>query len=339
MKQKTITFTSVGKAELLESELTSVPDHQVLVENEVSGISAGTERACLLDMPNLADEPAGSFPKRLGYSGVGRVVEVGAHVHQVKVGDRVLSYKGSTHANYNYLDGNEVLKLEDDSLPSEHAVFGVIGSFSLNGLRKTRLEIGESAVVVGLGILGLLAVSLCRIAGASPVIATDLSPKRRKTALAMEAHQAFDPTASDYIEQVKAATGGGAQAVIEVTGQSIALKQALSFVEPLGRIALLGCTRVSDTAIDFYQQVHRPGVEIIGAHGRARPQLESRPHAWTWQDDIRALWRLMADGRLDMDKVLTEVYSPDEAPAVYKQLAEQPQDFPVGAVFDWRRLK
>ncbi|QYY35017.1 zinc-binding alcohol dehydrogenase [Ruficoccus sp. ZRK36] len=339
MKQKTITFTSVGKAELIESDLKPLSTDQVLVENEVSGISAGTERACLMDMPNLGDEPAGSFPKKLGYSGVGRVVEVGASVYQVKVGDRVLSYKGSTHSNYNILKGDEVLKLEDDSLPSEHAVFAVIGSFSLNGLRKARLEIGESAVVVGLGILGLLAVSLSRIAGASPVIATDLSAARRKTALEMGAHQAFDPSAGDYIEQVKAASGGGAQVVVEVTGQSIALKQAFSFVKPFGRISLLGCTRVSDAAIDFYQQVHRPGVEIVGAHGRARPQMESRPHAWTWQDDILALWRFMADGRLDMGQILTEVYSPEEAPVVYKNLAEAPQDFPVGAVFDWRRLK
>jgi len=338
MKRKTITFTSSGRAELLESDLRALADQEVLVANEVSAISAGTERACLLDLPNLGDVPPGSFPKTLGYSGVGRVAEVGAAVESVKPGDRVLTYKGSEHSNFNILNGDEVLKVEDDALASEHAVFGVIAGFSLNGLRRARLEIGESAVVIGLGILGLFSVALCRIAGGSPVVATDLNPARRETALALGAHHAFDPAAEEYIEQVRVSTHGGANVAIEVSGQSIALTQALGFAARFGRISLLGCTRVSDTAIDYYQQVHRPGVELIGAHARARPLLESRPHAWTWQDDVRAVWRFMADGRLDMNRMLSTVYAPGEAPEVYRRLAERPREFPVGAVFDWRRL-
>ena len=338
MKRQSIIFTSVGKAELRESDLCPPGDCEILVANEFSAISAGTERACLLDLPNLADEPPGQFPKTLGYSGVGRVVDVGKHVKSVRPGDRVLTYFGSTHSNYNCIHEKDALKVEDEALPSEHAVFAIIASFSLNGLRKTRLEIGESVAVVGLGILGVFAVALCRIAGGSPVIASDLSPARRKTALEMGAHLAFDPAADDYIEQVKNAARGGVHAVIEVTGQSVALRQALHVVARSGRISLLGCTRKSDTAIDYYQQVHRPGVEIIGAHAQARPWLESRPHSWIWKDDVSALWRFMADGRLDMGKVLSAVYAPQDAPAVYRNLAEHHHEFPVGAVFDWTSL-
>ncbi len=338
MKRKTITFTAAGKAELLESELRPLSGDRVLVENEFSAVSAGTERACLLDLPNLTDNPPGSFPKTLGYSGVGCVVEVGSNVRSVQNGDRVLTHWGSQHSNYNNITESNLLKIEDDSLPSEHAVFAIIAGFSLNGLRKTRLEVGESAAVVGLGILGIFSVALCRIAGGSPVIASDLSAIRRKTALSLGAHHAFDPATDDYIEQVKSATRGGVNATIEVTGQSIALQQVLGFAAPFGRVALLGCTRVSDTAIDYYQQVHRPGVEIIGAHTNARPKLESRPHSWTWKDDARALLRFMADGRLDMSKILTAVYAPQDGPGVYQNLAGNHHDFPVGAVFDWKQL-
>ena len=338
MKRKTITFTAARKVELLESDVRSLAENEVLVANEISAISAGTERACLLDLPNLADEPPGSFPKTLGYSGVGRVAEVGKAVRGVQAGDRVLTHWGSTHASYNVISEANLLKIEDDSLLSEHAVFAVIAGFSLNGLRKTRLEIGESAAVVGLGILGLFSVALCRIAGGSPVIALDLSAQRRETALSIGAQYAFDPAADNYIKQIKLASRGGVNATIEVSGQSLALRQALSFVAPFGRISLLGCTRVSDTAIDFYQQVHRPGVEIIGAHTDARPKLESRPHSWTWKDDARALLRFMADGRLDMGKILSAVYAPQEASAVYHNLAEHHHNFPVGAVFDWKQL-
>ncbi|MDD5705526.1 MAG: zinc-binding alcohol dehydrogenase [Kiritimatiellae bacterium] len=338
MRRKCIVFIAAGQVELQESDLRPLGDNEVLVANEFSAISAGTERACLLDLPNLADEPPGKFPKILGYSGVGRVVEVGKDVKSVHSGDRVLTYWGSNHSNYNYVREENVLVVKDDTLLSEHAVFAIIASFSLNGLRKTRLEIGESGAVVGLGILGLFAVALCRIAGGSPVIASDLSPVRRKKALELGANLAFDPAADDHIGQVKNAAGGGVDAVIEVTGQSVALQQALGFVARFGRISLLGCTRVSNTMIDYYQQVHRPGVEIVGAHAMVRPMVESHPHSWTWQDDVRALWRFMTDGRLDMSKVLSAVYAPQDAPAVYRNLAEHHHDFPVGAVFDWKQL-
>lgn len=340
MNRKIIQFVSVGKAELTDEPLHRPSANEALVENEISAISAGTELANLMDLPNLggASQGPGQFPRRLGYSGVGRVVEVGENVFSVKAGDRVLTHWGSCHSNYNYLTENSLMKIGDDALPSEHAVFGVIAGFSLGGLRKTRLEIGESAAVVGLGILGVFALALCRIAGAAPCIAADLSETRRKLALSLGAHHVLNPADNDYSEKVREASRGGVNAVIEVTGQSIALKQALGFTARFGRVALLGCTRISDAAIDFYQQVHRPGVEIIGAHTEARPKHESRPHAWTWQDDARAVFDFMADGRIDMSKILSAVYSPADAPAVYSSLAQAPQDFPVGVVFDWRKL-
>ncbi|WP_269523597.1 zinc-dependent alcohol dehydrogenase [Coraliomargarita parva] len=338
MTRKTITFTAERQVELLESQLRPLHEDEVLVSNEVSAISAGTERACLLDLPNLGDSPPCDFPKVTGYSGVGRVVDTGKQINSVQPGDRVLTHWGSGHSNYNYITEANLLKIEDDSLPSKHAVFAVIAGFSLNGLRKTRLEIGESAAVIGLGILGLFSVALCRIAGATPVIASDLSHARRETALALGADHALDPTARDYIDRVKSISRGGVNATIEVSGQSIALQQALNFAALFGRISLLGCTRVSDSSIDYYQQVHRPGIEIIGAHTNARPKKESRPHSWTWKDDAAALLRFMSDGRLDMTKIFTTAYSPEAAVSIYQKLADAPNDFPVGAVFDWKQI-
>ena len=87
-----IAFTSVGQAGMLYADTPELNDDAVLVENEVSPISAGTERACLLDLPNLADSKSGEFPKYLGYSGVGRIVEIGKNIHGVEVGDRVLTH-------------------------------------------------------------------------------------------------------------------------------------------------------------------------------------------------------------------------------------------------------
>ncbi|MDF3130128.1 zinc-binding alcohol dehydrogenase [Kiritimatiellaeota bacterium B1221] len=335
MQRKMISFTGVRQVELTESSLGKVGDDEALIANEISAISSGTERACLLDLPNLADSPTGQFPKSLGYSGVGRVLEAGQNIRSVQVGDRVLTHWGSFHSDYNLIKEEHLMKIENSALASEHAVFAVIAGFSMNGLRKTRLEIGESASVIGMGILGVFALALCRIAGASPVIAADLNAERRRLAIDLGAHHAFDPLEADYVEKVKAVSRGGVNAVVEVTGQSVALKQALAFMAPAGRISLLGCTRVSDTVIDYYQEVHRPGIEIIGAHTNARPKWESRAHSWTWKDDARALMDFMADGRLDMTRILSAAYKPEDAPTVYQALADDPH-FPVGAVFDWR---
>lgn len=342
IQRTSIAFTAVGTARLTEADKIPLPvsDDMVLVKNEVSAISAGTERAILMDMPNLTDRrtPDGKFPRYPGYSGVGVVEKVGPCVTSVRPGDRVLTHWGSRHSSHNHVREINLLKIEHASLASEHAVFAIIAGFSLNGLRKTRLELGESAAVVGVGILGAFAVALCRIAGASPVIAADFDERRRRLARSLGAHHVFDPAETDYIPKVRAASRGGVNVVIEVTGQSAALKQALGFTARFGRVALLGCTRVADNDIDFYQDVHRPGIELIGAHTHARATVESRPHAWTWRDDARALMDFMADGRLDMTKILSAVHAPHEASAVYDLLARSPGQFPVGAVFDWRKL-
>lgn len=335
MKRRMIAFTGVRQVAIHHEELRAPGEREVLVRNEVSAISAGTERACLLDLPNLADAKPGQFPKYLGYSGVGVVIGRGGGVRSVAVGDRVLTHWGSIHSDHNYVDEEQAVRIDHPGLRSEHAVFAVIAGFSLNAVRKTRFELGESAVVVGMGILGACALALLRSAGAVPLVATDLSASRRGLALALGAHHAFDPAESGYAERVRSATGGGARVVIEVTGQAAALAQSLDVTARFGRVALLGCTRVSDAAIDFYQQVHRPGIEILGAHTDARAHRESRPHAWTWQDDARAILALMADGRMPIGRIATASFPPQDAAAVYARLLDD-SAFPVGAVFDWR---
>lgn len=340
MKTKKIVFTGVGKAELLDLDVPEPQAGEVLVRTAYSAVSAGTERANLMRMPNTAaaTATADSYPDwGGGYSSTGIVNQIGRGVQGIAVGDRVLTIWGR-NSGYNLAPEKNVIKIEDDTLSLLYASFTFIASFPAAGIRKTRLEFGESAMVFGIGILGAFAVQLCRLAGAFPVIAADLDENRRKLALGLGADYAFDPKTPGFEQSVKDVTRGkGVNAVIEVTGQSVALKQALSCTAPLGRISLLGCTRVSDASIDYYQQVHRPGITIVGAHTNARPKVESYPHYWTERDDCLALLNFMAHKRLDMSRIVTEVHSPEDAPAVYGRLAAG-KDFPVGVAFDWSKL-
>jgi threonine dehydrogenase-like Zn-dependent dehydrogenase len=119
---------------------------------------------------------------------------------------------------------------------------------------------------------------------------------------------------------------------------AVALQQALEYVAYMGRISLLGCTRVSDAAIDFYKFVHCRGVKLIGCHTNTRPKTESRPGEWTEFDDYAAILKLIAAGKLQTRPLISEIVSPENAHAVYARLVEC-KNPPLGIVFDWRKIR
>lgn len=207
---------------------------------------------------------------------------------------------------------------------------------ALGGVRKLDAEIGESAMVMGQGLLGLFATQFLRLSGANPVVAADLGEHRRALALQLGADYAFDPSEEDFVSRVKQVThGNGINACVEVTGYANALVQALSCAAWQGRISLLGCTRVSNCDIDYYNLVHRPGIKLIGAHNFVRPKVESYPHHWTHHDDCRAILDLIAAHRIKVAPLVSRVVSPARATEIYNQLCDD-ADFQPGTVFDWR---
>lgn len=332
MTRRSIVFTEPKTAECLTEEIPDVADGKVLVRMEYTVVSGGTERACLMGMPNAG---GANFPKRLGYCGVGHVERTGEAATAFAVGDRVLVYHGM-HSDYNLVDASKLTKVEDDAIDSLDAAFVIIASMGLGGVRKLEIELGESAMVMGLGLLGMFAVQFLALSGANPVIAADLNPARRKLALELGADCALDPAEDGFADKIRAFTKGrGVNGCVEVTGVSKAMSQALDCASWMGRIALLGCTRVSDCAVDYYLKVHRPGVKLIGAHNFVRPKFESYPHHWTHQDDCRAILDLISAKKLRVRPIVSRVALPDEAPEIYRQLCDDPT-FPIGTVFDWR---
>lgn len=331
MTTKAISFTKPCTAELVEKELIPMEGDKVTVKMAYTVVSGGTERACIMGMNNTAQQ----FPMYLGYCGVGYVTETGDDVKKVKVGDRVLVYHG-IHARYNVVPEEKLTKVEDETIDSLDAAFVIIASMGLGGVRKLEVELGESAMVMGLGLLGMFAVQFLRLSGANPIIAVDLSKERRNLALKLGADYVLDPSDADFNRKVIEITKGkGVNACVEVTGVSAAMKQALECASRLGRISLLGCTRVSDCAVDYYTQVHKPGVKLIGAHNFVRPKVESYPHHWTHHDDCRAILDMISTKRVNVSSIVSRVVKPENAPEIYTELCNN-KDFPMGTVFDWR---
>ncbi len=332
MKARKIVFTKPMTAELLQVETKRLEENDVMVKMQYTVVSGGTERANIMGMPNAGGD---HFPKTLGYCGVGQVTEIGEGVQNTKVGDRVLVYHGK-HTDTNVVPESDVTLVENDAIDSLDASFVIIASMGLGGVRKLEIELGESAMVMGLGLLGMFAVQFCRLSGANPVIAVDLNEERRNLALKLGADYALDPSDKNFTEKVKQITKGkGVNACVEVTGVSAAMKQALECAAWMGRISLLGCTRISDCAVDYYTQVHRPGIKLIGAHNFVRPKVESYPHHWTHHDDCRAILGMIETGRIDVKSMVARVVKPEAAPEIYTELCNDPH-FPMGTVFDWR---
>lgn len=340
MKNRHILFTAPYTVSVTEEEFSPVlTGDQVLVRTEYTAISAGTERDNLKNEPNLysltleADPP---YPRHYGYSGSATVLKTGPDCKRVKPGDRVVVHFG-THSKYAVWPESKLFPILYDDLPMDEAALLVIASFPAEGVRKTRLEFGESAMVMGLGILGLMAVQMCRAAGAVPVIAVDPNPERRALSLSIGADYALDPTTEDFFAKVDSLTRGqGVQVCVDAAGNATATTQALHCLGRFGRITLLGCTR-HHGEYDLYHLVHGKGVQILGANTWARPEFESRPGCWTAEDDVIALQKLMHGDRFNLRPLISEIHSPLDAIPVYDRLVKG--DFPVGVLFDWNAVE
>ncbi len=338
MLRHRIIFPEADRAALVEETIDeTLAQDRVLIHTAYTTISPGTERANISGDPNVygASAPAVRFPRSCGYSSSGIVEKVGSAVTRVKPGDRVIAY-WSTHSDYNLLPEKQVVRIADEGIGLREAAALFIGTFPLAAIRKTRLEIGEACLVMGLGLLGQFAVRLARIAGAAPVIAADPLKSRRQNALSGGADYALDPFEKGFAQRVRELAGGGVNAAIEVTGQGAGLDETLDCMARFGRVALLGCTRSKEFTIDYYRKVHCPGITLIGAHTDARPERESHPGWFTHDDDLKTMMRLCAGGRLNVTAMLSELHAPTECEAVYERLIND-KDFPMIVQFDWRK--
>ena len=233
MERKKIVFTAPLKAELQTEQIGELQAGMVLVKTLYSTVSSGTERANLIGKetvsPNRHEDGIATYPRCLGYSTAGIVEAVGEGVTRVKVGDRVASI-WTIHTNYNIVPEKN-LTVIDESISLSEAAIWPIASFPLAAIRKTRLEMGETALVMGLGVLGLTAIQLLRAAGASVIVAVDPIPEKRELALKIGADYAFDPFAEDFEANVRRASYGGINVAIEVTGNCRALDMVLDCMQ------------------------------------------------------------------------------------------------------------
>lgn len=325
---KRIVFKEAGRVTVEKFTLSKPKPGEVTVETACTLISPGTETAFLLALPNTSKR----FPKYPGYSNTGVVAFTGSESSTVMVGDRVVSRK--SHASHVTVDETNLLKIPED-LSFEEASFFALGSISLQAVRKVHIEIGESVVVLGQGLVGNLALQLARLSGGMPLIGVDMFDYRLKISKTCGADYALNPNRTDLVEEIMDATDGkGADVVIEATGNPKAILTALKLAGRYGRVVLLGSTR-GTSEVNFYSEVHKKGVVIIGAHESIRPRYESSHGWWTQMDDSLLVLKLLSKGLLKVKELITAKMSYEEAAKAYDRLINSKEDT-LGIILQWR---
>ena len=332
MKTQRVVWPSRAKVDIETFALPPLGDDEVLVETECTLISPGTERAFLLGLPNAQ----GRYPSRPGYSNIGTVVEVGKAVTDSKVGERVASTQG--HTSHFMASPNRILKVASTDVPAEEAVFFNLGAIALQGVRKARIELGEATLVLGQGLIGLLAMQLSKLSGAIPLIAADLTDSRLEISKRIGADYTLNPEDVDFSEQLSDATrGDGPSVVIEATGHPDAVSTALDVAGWCARVVLLASTRGETPNVNFYRDVHKKGLILYGAHNAIRPRQESSPNFWTLEDDSLLLLSLIAQKRFNVLPLISHRVRGEDAPKAYQLLMEWNPGL-LGVVLQWNNV-
>ncbi len=329
MRSLRLVNTDFRKMILEEYELPSVPDDGVLVQNEYTAVSVGTEVYNYIH----GCEPGGEarFPSNTGYCNVGVVLKVGRDVQDIVPGDRVAGQ--GNHTSHSIMSG--LISKVPANVSSRAAAFMVMCATSLHGHRVARPELGEAVVVTGMGIVGQLAASFARLSGAVPVIAMDLDEFRLQKARERGVDVCINPEKeTDVAEAVRRyCVADGADLVIEATGVPSVYPMALTLPRLGGRLLALGSPRGS-VEVSFFAEVHLREVTILGAHQPKTPDEADLYYPWSKRRDRELVLRLMGEGKLPIEDLITHEANPADCQSVYDMLADRPRDV-LGVVFRW----
>lgn len=309
-----------------------IPDDGILVRNDFTAVSVGTEIWNWLHGAEPGREP--SFPRTTGYCNCGTVLAVGSSVSDVQPGERVAGQ--GNHASHSIL--RKPYNRVPDAVPSQQAALLTMAAIALHGIRVAQVQLGEGVAVLGLGLVGQFAISLAKLAGAMLLIAIDLDDFRLGKAVERGADVAVNltrGTGEDVVGQVRSlCAGDGADVVLECTGKPGVYPMAVRLARTAGRLVAVGSPRGSVT-FDFMRDVHLREVSILGAFHPATPQQPHIYYPWSKERNRDLLLQLMAAARLPAADLITHIVQLEECQAVYAMLADNPQNV-LGVLFDWR---
>ncbi len=261
-------------------------------------------------------------PLPLGYCNVGKVIAVGEGVTDFKIGDRVAS--NGPHAEFVCVPVN-LAALVPEGVSDEEASFTIIASIGLQGIRLLQPTFGETIVVTGLGLIGLIAAELLRANGCR-VIGIEIDAQKRTLAVA-KGIEVIDPLKDDVVKTVLSLTQGiGADGVLLTASakNNDIIAQAAQMSRKKGRIVLTGVVGLDIRRADFYEKELSFQVSCSYGPGRYDDDYEYKGRdypishvRWTEKRNFEAVLFAIASGKLDVKSLITEVIPLHEYQKIY----------------------
>lgn len=269
-------------------------------------------------------------PLPLGYCNCGTVLEVGEEVEGFKPGDRVAN--NGPHAEIVCVPKNLCAKVPDN-VNDEQAVFTVLASIGLQGIRLITPTFGETIVVFGLGLIGLVCVQLLRNCGCK-VIGIDLDKNKLELAHKFGAEIVNVAGGADPVGAAMAysnSTGVDGVLITASAKEDSIVHQAAQMCRKRGRIVLVGVVDLSLDRADFYEKELTFQVSCSYGPGRYDSNYEDKgkdyPYGfvrWTEQRNFEAILDSFSAGRLDVSDLISERIPQAEADKAYKMLIDDP---------------
>lgn len=370
MKQL-IQYFRTGETELIESPVPTIDSTSLVIETNRSLISVGTEKMLLNFGKASMIQKAKQQPDRvkqvltkiktegllstieavwnklndpipLGYSNVGKILEVGKHVTKFNVGDRVVS--NGPHADFVKVPWTLAASIPEN-ISDDEASFTVLGSIAMQGWRLLNATIGETIVVVGLGLLGQLTLQIAKANGCKAVgIDIDGTKINLAKKLGLEAIQS--KSLSENVQSILESTNTiGADGVI-ITASSTSedvLSQSAMMCRQRGRIVLVGVIPITVPRALFYEKELTFQVSSSYGPGRYDPTYEFKgvdyplPFVrWTAKRNMESFLYLMEQEKINVSDLITHRYKFENIKDAYQSLDKE---MPLGVIIEYSENK
>lgn len=326
-----IVFPEIRKAVVEEFTVEKPSAAEVLVKSVSSSID-GTEIVVLTGRHTFSGVKGRwpSFPFYPGDSTAGIVEEVGEEAETFCSGDRVWTHG---HASYVRTRAEELVRIPDGVTFDEAAVSPHV--VSMYGSRIANFRFGESAVILGQGIVGQYVLQLARLSGADPVIAVDLSELRLGISRMNGATYIVNASRLSVEDEVMRITQGrGVNVVVECTGNPKVMPQAFKIAALGGRIVMIGSMH-GTVELDLYTEVQRKQLTLYGLHASHCPSVPTVQWPWTRRMEKDLALSMIAKGVLKAEPLITHRVHYREAPAMYAKMAESTKDV-LGVILNWK---
>ena len=261
-------------------------------------------------------------PLPLGYCNVGQIAEIGSGVMGFNIGDRVVS--NGKHAEVVDVPLNLCAKVPG-KVSDEEASFTVLGAVALQGIRLVKPTLGESVVVTGLGLVGLMTVQLLRANGCR-VLGLDFDKEKLALAKSFGA-EVVDLNKEDPLiiaKNFSRERGVDAVIIAAATTSDEPIHQAALMCRKRGRIVLVGVTGLKLSRDDFFKKELTFQVSSSYGPGRYDPNYEEKGQdypvgfvRWTEQRNFEAVLDMMMSGSLNVKKLISHRFDILEAKKAY----------------------